>query len=175
MAAGWDAAPAGGARNPAPGRPRVAVRPHYEGPPLCRAGRVRARAGESRPAREGEESSAQWPEARPRGLKKPRWSAVGRARRRTTCPRLEAQMSGANGAHLFARRGLKLGASRRSIPSPVAGAKGPAPRRRGKTAYPAPPRIRAAELCVMLRCERSKPRSMTPRPSRPVLRTGTSG
>ena len=32
------AAPAGGARNPAPGRPRVAVRPHYEGLPLM-AGR----------------------------------------------------------------------------------------------------------------------------------------
>ena len=33
MLAGSDAAPAGGARNPVLGRPRVTVRPHYEGLP----------------------------------------------------------------------------------------------------------------------------------------------
>ncbi len=81
------AAPAVVPRKHSSGRPWAAVRPNYVGPPPGRAGRARARRGESRSAREGEESSAQWPEARPRGQKSPQmaqapmpaWSA-GRAR-----------------------------------------------------------------------------------------------
>ena len=49
--AGEDAAPAGGARNPAPGRPRVAVRPHYGGLPSM-AGRG-ADEGGRKPAGSG--------------------------------------------------------------------------------------------------------------------------
>jgi hypothetical protein len=50
--AGREAAPAGGACNPTPGRPRPAVRPHYEGLPSMagRGGRRRA-AGAARAGR----------------------------------------------------------------------------------------------------------------------------
>jgi hypothetical protein len=48
---GSGAAPADVPRNHISGRPRVAVRPYYGGPPSM-AGRVRARGGESHPARE---------------------------------------------------------------------------------------------------------------------------
>jgi hypothetical protein len=46
---GRDAAPAGGARNPAPGRLRVAVRGHYGPLPFNGLDAVHVKAGESPP------------------------------------------------------------------------------------------------------------------------------
>jgi hypothetical protein len=73
---GSGAAPARMPRKHSSGRPRVAVRPYYGGLPSM-AGRARTRGGESHPAREGEESSVQWPEERPRGQKSPQMSPDG--------------------------------------------------------------------------------------------------
>jgi len=68
MLAGWDAAPAGGARNPAPGRPRAAVRPYYEGPPSL-AGRG-ADEGGRKPAGSGaQQGPVRARKLRPRGQK----------------------------------------------------------------------------------------------------------
>ena len=46
---GPDAAPAGVVRSHAPGRPRVAVRPHYGGPPFGGLDAARMKGGESCP------------------------------------------------------------------------------------------------------------------------------
>jgi hypothetical protein len=70
------AAPARMPRKHSSGTPWVAVRAHYGALPLM-AGRARTRGGESCPAREGEESSVQWPEARPRGAKSPQIAQAG--------------------------------------------------------------------------------------------------
>src|SRR5665811_722067 len=79
MLAGWDAAPAGGARNPAPGRPRAAVRPYYEGLPSW-AGRG-ADEGGRKPAGSGARLGPRpRPEATAPGTEKPRWSAERRPR-----------------------------------------------------------------------------------------------
>src|ERR1039457_6600770 len=78
MLAGWDAAPAGGARNPRSGRPRAAVRPYYEGPPSL-AGRG-ADEGGRKPAGSGARLGPRpRPEATAPGTEKPRWSAERRA------------------------------------------------------------------------------------------------
>jgi len=70
MLAGWDAAPAGGARNPVPGRPRAAVRPYYEGPPSL-AGRG-ADEGGRKPAGSGaQQGPVRARKLRPRGQKSP--------------------------------------------------------------------------------------------------------
>src|SRR5674476_55861 len=93
MLAGWDAAPAGGARNPAPGRPRAAVRPYYEGPPSL-AGRG-ADEGGRKPAGSGARLGPRpRPEVTAPGTEKPLWSAERRphpskedaARRKTGAP-----------------------------------------------------------------------------------------
>jgi hypothetical protein len=129
MLAGWDAAPAGGARNPAPGRPRAAVRPYYEGPPSL-AGRG-ADEGGRKPAGSGARLGPRpRPEVTAPGTEKPLWSAERRphpskedaARRKTGAP---------------------LGAppprfSRGTRKAPFNGD--------GTTAYPAPQRIRAMTL-----------------------------
>jgi len=68
MKAGWDAAPAGGARNPVPGRPWAAVRPYYEGPPSL-AGRG-ADEGGRKPAGSGaQQGPVRARKLRPRGQK----------------------------------------------------------------------------------------------------------
>jgi hypothetical protein len=86
---GSGAAPADVPRKHALGRPRVAVRAHYGALPSM-AGRARARGGETCPAREGEESSAQWPEARLRGQKSPQ---IARTRGPGGAPRRRARRS----------------------------------------------------------------------------------
>ena len=71
---GADAAPAGGARNPALGRPRVTVRPHYGGLPfsgLNGAGRAERKLR----ARAGEEPAVRVPEAT---VPKPKIAAMER-------------------------------------------------------------------------------------------------
>src|SRR5665647_257584 len=93
MLAGWDAAPAGGARNPVPGRPRAAVRPYYEGPPSL-AGRG-ADEGGRKPAGSGARLGPRpRPEVTAPVTEKPLWSAERRphpskedaARRKTGAP-----------------------------------------------------------------------------------------
>ena len=102
------AAPAGGARNPALGRPWVTVRPHYGGLPLM-AGRG-ADEGWRKPAGSGRaEPPVLTRKIRSQGQKSPRWSAEWRA-------------PVATGARA-ARRGPQGCAARRSIPSACAGGK----------------------------------------------------
>src|SRR5664279_3088681 len=77
MKAGWDAAPAGGARNPVPGRPWAAVRPYYEGPPSL-AGRG-ADEGGRKPAGSGaQEGPVRARKLRSRGQKSRQWRAERR-------------------------------------------------------------------------------------------------
>ena len=74
-----DVAPAGGARNPAPGRPRVAVRAHYGALPSM-AGRGFGEGGRKPAGGRVPKGPAadRPPEVRPRGQKSPPWSAAGR-------------------------------------------------------------------------------------------------
>ena len=127
------AAPAGGARNPAPGRPWVAVRPHYEGPPFGGLDAARTKGGESCPDRGPTRVPSASGSYGPGEQKSPPWSAERRprspkenaARRKTVAP-LGAPLP----RHLA--RGEKL-----------------VPAKAGKTtAYPAPQRIRAMTLAL---------------------------
>ena len=111
MLAGWDAAPAGGARNPAPGRPREPIGRYY--------GRS---AGSLLDWDWAEMPSSQ--ETRTRGTE------IAAVERR------EAPASFKRGCG----KTEDGSASRRSTPSPIRGG------RKGKTAYPAPQRIRAMTL-----------------------------
>src|SRR5512146_2947757 len=89
MTAGPDAAPARRFRKPAPGRPRVAVRAHYEGLPE-RAGRG-TDEGERKPAGSGcaESRPGPRPEARPRGRNRRQWSAERRPHIDEMCGKTE--------------------------------------------------------------------------------------
>jgi hypothetical protein len=116
------AAPARMPRKHSSGTPRVAVRSNYVGLPSM-AGRARTRGGESCLAREGEESSVQWPEAWPRGAKSPQIAHAGASLRacgapQGVCPspraRTRALTGGANCVHLFAHGVDCWCASRRS-------------------------------------------------------------
>ena len=92
MLAGWDAAPAGGARNPVPGRPRVAVRPHYGGlPSMARRG---ADEGGRKPAGSGAlKGPVGARKLRPRGQKSRQW----RAERRRASETVRAHKDGCAG------------------------------------------------------------------------------
>jgi hypothetical protein len=127
------AAPAGGARNPAPGRPWAAVRPHYGGPPFGGLDAAPTKAGESLPDRGGRCPSVgarkYGPGDKNRRSGAPR-GAPPSPRRRRASPRRVGRLRQPSG-------GLRqaLSVSRRSAPSKGA--------QEGKTAYPAPQRIRA--------------------------------
>ena len=106
---GADAAPAGGARNPALGRSRVTVRSHYEGLPfsgLNGAGRAERKLRD----RAGEEPAVRVPEAT---VPKPKIAAV---ERRKAC----ALPQSARRAPARRIRLLRLPALR--LPSPYASA-----------------------------------------------------
>jgi hypothetical protein len=87
------AAPARGVRNPAPGRPRVAVRPHYEGLPSM-AARGADEGRRKLPGSGGQELAVRARKLRPRGQKSrdgaPRGARVlgceSAARRKTGAP-----------------------------------------------------------------------------------------
>ena len=103
-----DVAPAGGARNPALGRPRVTVRPHYEGPPFNGLDGT-GRAERKLRARAGEEPVVRVPEATVPGTQN------------ATMERCEA---GARAQRARRRKASADGcASRRSIPSGFPGGK----------------------------------------------------
>src|SRR3569833_3657190 len=101
-----DVAPAGGARNLALGRPRVTVRPHYEGLPFSGLDGT-GRAGRKPRARAGEEPAVRVPEAT---VPEPKIAAV--ERRKAT--RLTHQARGPQGPDQGGanRRSAYLGAGR---------------------------------------------------------------
>jgi hypothetical protein len=106
-AGGWDAAPAGGARNPAPGRPRAAVRPYYEGPPSL-AGRG-ADEGGRKPAGSGARLGLRpRPEVTAPGTEKPLWSAERRPRSRKRT-RQDGRLVRRLALHPLAFRGARKG------------------------------------------------------------------
>jgi len=107
--------------------------------------------------------------------------SVSQMERREAPPRLQP---GRNASQAFRRAdrkarqgGLANPLAPPGAPPPLGGKeKGPVPAEAGNNGVAHAATTGPAELCVMLRCERSEPRSMTrPHPSRPVLRTGTSG
>src|ERR1035437_1101617 len=145
MLAGWDAAPAGGARNPAPGRPRAAVRPTTRGRLHWRdAARTK---GESLPDRGPGSGPVRARKLRPRGQKTP--ANKPGLRKLVRVERREAPAPS-----------RKEGAARR-IPAAPNGAppprffeghdEGPA-QRGGKTAYPAPVKNTGAGAWLFENC-----------------------
>ncbi len=139
--AGREAAPAGGACNPTPGRPRPAVRPHYEGLPSMagRGGRRRAAGA----VRAGRPQAFRSPARKHglRGQKSPQRSAERRACRSQGARRRKAE------TRCAARRSVPL--VRRS-PQGEGGSPGGFA---GTTACPGPQRIRAmSHACAKRAC-----------------------
>ena len=132
-------APAGGARNPALGRPLVAVRPHYGGLPFSGLDAARTKAGESLPDR-GPTRAPSAPESYgPGEQKSPRWSAERR-------PRSSQEGRG---------KTEEGSAAWRSIPSPAEGNESKPRRARGilspATGHPPPrtkPRREKENACL---------------------------
>ncbi|MEA2992239.1 MAG: hypothetical protein QOD40_1159 [Alphaproteobacteria bacterium] len=145
------AAPARMPRKHSSGTPRVAVRSNYVGLPSM-AGRARTKGGESCLAREGEESSVQWPEVRPRGAKSPQIAHAGASlcacgAPQGVCPSPRARHASAyrwrNCVHLFAHDVDCWCASRRSTSLGLSEGK-----EKGDGA-PAPQTIGRAELFLL--------------------------
>src|SRR5450830_2050144 len=128
------AAPAAAARNRGTGRPRVAVRPYYGGLPLMagrgtdEGGRKPAGSGRAQPSRPRPEVTAPGTEIAAVERREARLRRHGGDAPRQACRAASPAVQEASQASAF------LGA-----PLPLGGAG-------SKTAYPAPPTIRAAEL-----------------------------
>ena len=121
--AGWIAAPAGGVRNLALGRPWVAVRAHYGALPLM-AGRG-ADEGWRKPAGSGaQEGPVRARKLRPRGQKSRLWSAERRPRTERWYEKLRTRLAALHTPHC--------------------------PRGQfGKTAYPAPIKNTGERVCPL--------------------------